>query len=305
MLTMDQKITCFGETLWDILPSGAMPGGAAMNVAIHFKYNGFSPFFISRIGNDSLGKDLLEVLKNKGISTQYIQLDKIHPTGVVKANISNKHAVTYEVAEAVAWDFIEYDEQIASIIAGSDFFIYGSLAARSTTSHNTILQYLKFARYKVFDVNLRPPHYSPKLIQQLMSHANIVKMNYHELIEVLSWFGKIAPEKQAMEYIKQRFNLDMLLISRGEKGAIVLNEKDFVEHAGFKVKVEDTIGSGDAFLAAFISQLIKQVAPQQALEFASATGACVATRSGGLPQFSEKEIYNFIRTYSMHPDAEQ
>lgn len=291
---MDQQIICFGEALWDILPKGAMPGGALMNVAIHLKYNGFSPLLLSRIGNDRLGKDLLEVLREKGIATRYIQLDEIHPTSMVTANISNTREVSYEITPGVSWDYLAYDEQAVQMVTQSELFIYGSLASRHKATYGTLIKYLGLAKVKVLDVNLRPPHYSPKLIEQLLTYADIVKMNHYELIEITSWFGKNIGQKEAMEYIKLRFKLDMVLITRGEKGAILLDAKGFIEHNGFQVKVEDTIGSGDAFLAAFLSKMIRGEDLQKALEFASATGALVATKSGALPAFSESQILGFI-----------
>lgn len=123
------QIICFGEVLWDVLPSGKMPGGAPMNVAIHLTYNGFSPLIISRVGNDDLGKELVRFLQQKNISTQWIQTGEAHLTGVVKANISDKNEVTYKIVEPVAWDYIQYDEQVGELVAASDVFIYGSLAA--------------------------------------------------------------------------------------------------------------------------------------------------------------------------------
>jgi len=296
---MDQQVICFGESLWDMLPNTLMPGGAPMNVATHLKYSGFSPVLISRVGNDALGKELIDVLKKKGIDIRFIQIDEIHPTSVVKANLDNNREITYEIASSVAWDYITFDEQIAQIVAQSDLFIYGSLASRNKTTYNTLLKYLSLAKVKVLDINLRPPHYSPKLIQQLLNWADIVKMNDRELVEVMSWFGKIAPEKEAMEYINSRFNVRTLLISRGQKGAILLNEDSYFEHAGFQVDVVDTIGSGDAFLAAFLGKMIHNVPIQEALEFACATGALVATRSGALPEFTYTEIHNFIQKQNL------
>jgi fructokinase len=297
---MDKKIVCFGEMLWDRLPSGDMPGGAPMNVAIHLKYNGFSPLFISRIGNDVLGENLMSVLKEKGISTTHIQVDNTHPTSIVKANIDNKREVNYDIPPAVSWDYIAYDEQVIQQVAKSRLFIYGSLASRSRATYDTLTKYIALASVKVYDVNLRPPHYSPKLIEQLLSYADIVKMNHYELIEIMSWFGKVISQPEAMEYIKLRFKLDKVLITRGEKGAILLDEKGFIEHNGFQVEVADTIGSGDAFLAAFLSKILKGMDAGQALAFASATGALVATKSGALPQFSDTEILDFVKHYP-HP----
>ncbi len=113
---MMQKIICFGETLWDMLPSGKMPGGAPMNVAIHLTYHQFAPVIISRVGNDDLGKELLDFLHEKNVSTRYIQTGQTHLTGVVKANISNKTEVTYKIVEPVAWDYIQYDDAVADLV---------------------------------------------------------------------------------------------------------------------------------------------------------------------------------------------
>ena len=161
---MNHKIICFGETLWDMLPSGHMPGGAPMNVAIHLKYNGYAPVVISRVGTDDLGEALLDFLTSKGLTTRFIQVGKTHLTGVVKVNVDDKNEVTYKIVEPVAWDYIQYDEAAARQVAESDVLVYGSLASRSATSRDTLLQYLPMARLKVFDVNLRPPYYSPERI---------------------------------------------------------------------------------------------------------------------------------------------
>lgn len=287
---MMQTIICFGETLWDMLPTGKMPGGAPMNVAIHLKYNQYSPILISRVGNDDLGKGLLDFLKEKQISTQYIQTGETHLTGVVKANISNKHEVSYKIVEPVAWDYIQYDEQVARLVAQSDVFIYGSLAARSVTTQETLLRYLGLAKFKIFDVNLRAPHYTPERVQQLLHYADIVKMNHLELQEVAGWLGKVPDEKSNMQLVKQHFNLDQLIVTRGEDGAAVLTGSDYYEQAGFPVEVEDTIGSGDAFLATYLGNFLQQQPAQDCIKKACMIGAYVATCKGATPVYNPKQI---------------
>ena len=87
---MKSQITIFGEMLWDMLPTGKQPGGAPMNVAIHLKNFGLNPAFISRIGDDDLGGELMEYLDNKGLITDFVQTGITHLTGVVKVNLTNK-----------------------------------------------------------------------------------------------------------------------------------------------------------------------------------------------------------------------
>lgn len=283
---MSHKIICFGETLWDMLPSGKMPGGAPMNVAIHLTYNNYSPLMISRVGRDDLGAELLAFLKSKNVPATYIQTDQTHLTGFVTANISNKNEVSYEIVEPVAWDFIQYDEQAASQVAQSDVFIYGSLAARNAVSRETLLRYLPLAPLRVFDVNLRPPFYSREQVGQLMPFADIVKMNDQELKEVAAWFELEGSTEQAqMQALRQQFGLQLVLVTRGENGAAVLSQQGYFEHPGFQVEVADTIGSGDAFLATFLSNYLQQKPLAEALKNACAVGAFVASRPGATPEY--------------------
>jgi fructokinase len=255
-----------------------------MNVAIHLTYNNFSPLIISRVGNDDLGKELLDFLRGKQVSTQWVQTGETHLTGVVKANISDKNEVTYKIVEPVAWDYIQYDEQVAELVTASDVFIYGSLAARNATTRDTLLQYLELAKFKVLDVNLRPPYYNQQRTQKLLQHADAAKMNHQELVEISGWFGWAGNEKEQMQAVKNYFNLQLLIVTRGDKGAAALTDAGYQEHEGYKVEVEDTIGSGDAFLATFLKDYLQHEPVEKALANACLVGAYVATQRGATPR---------------------
>jgi fructokinase len=283
---MNHKIICFGETLWDMLPSGHLPGGAPMNVAIHLKYQQHAPLIISRVGTDDLGEALLDFLQTNELSTRYIQVGKTHLTGVVKVNMDDKNDITYKIVEPVAWDYIQYEEAAARLVRDSDVFLFGSLASRNPTTRATLLQYLPLARYKVFDVNLRPPYYSPEGILALLHHADLVKMNHQELAQIAGWIGLAAgSEQQLLQAVKDRFDLQLVLVTRGENGAAVLSAEGYCEHPGYPVTVADTIGSGDAFLATFLSHFLRQQALPVCLQQACLVGAFVASRPGATPAY--------------------
>jgi fructokinase len=256
-----------------------------MNVAIHLKYNNYSPIIISRVGTDDLGEALLNFLKKKEVSTEYIQLGKTHLTGVVKVNVDDKCEITYKIVEPVAWDYIQYEEEVAQVVAQSDVFVYGSLAARNQTTRETLLQYLPVAQLKVFDVNLRPPHYNPERTQQLLQFADVVKMNHQELEIITGWLGLTGDEQQKMAAIKERFGLQLAIVTRGENGAAVLTNEGYLEHPGYKVEVEDTIGSGDSFLATFLSNYLQQQPIAVCLQKACLVGAYVASHKGATPAY--------------------
>ncbi len=283
---MRTTIVCFGETLWDMLPQGSMPGGAPMNVAIHLTYQGFSPLVISRTGEDRSGNELSEVLQQKRVSTQWIQKDSAYQTGVVQADVLDKNNVRYTIVEPVAWDFIEYDQQVAALVQQSDVFIYGSLAARNQTTRLTLQKYLQQAAFKVFDVNLRPPHYTPELTIQLLKQAQIVKMNHQELAEIMGWHKAPTHERESMEFLKGLFGWQILIVTRAEKGAALLSNQGYIENSGFQVEVEDTIGSGDAFLATFLSNYLHKQPLADCLTKACMIGAFVATQPGATPFYT-------------------
>ena len=265
-----------------------------MNVAVHLRNFGLESRMISRVGDDDLGKELLDFIIDKGIPADTIQRDQTHSTGVVEANVSDSNEVTYEIIQPVAWDYIQYDESLVTCVKQSDVFIYGSLAARSEHSRDTLYQLLETAALKVFDVNIRPPHYSREIIEHLLVQANIVKMNHHELAEIVAWYGTQSSEEAAMQDLMERFSLQTVCVTRGENGAVVLNQEGFVQQTGFPVKVADTIGSGDSFLAAFLYKTLQGETTQKTLEFACATGAYVATQRGATPAFTEQTIEAFL-----------
>lgn len=292
---MNTNIICFGEMLWDVLPSGKLPGGAPMNVAIHLQYQGFTPVVISRVGHDDAGTDLQGYLQKKGVNTQWVQVDEQQQTGVVMANVSNRSEVSYDIVQPVAWDYIQLDEGLRQLVSESDFFVYGSLAARSETSRQTLLSLLKAAKVKVFDVNLRPPHYSREVLEPLLQQADIVKMNHHELMEIAGWYQELTDEKSGMAFLREQYALQTIVVTRGENGAAVLSAEGYFEQEGFSVVVEDTIGSGDAFLASFLSNIIKGKAYPEALRQACAMGALVATRKGATPEIATEDVEKLIK----------
>jgi fructokinase len=136
-------------------------------------------------------------------------------------------------------------------------------------------------------VNLRPPYYNQERIGLLLQFADIVKMNHQELEQITAWFNLAAGgEQQQMQAVKEQFGLQLVIVTRGENGAAVLTDQGYFEHPGYQVEVADTIGSGDAFLATFLSNYLQQQAPSEALKRACAVGAYVATRQGATPTYA-------------------
>lgn len=288
------RVVCFGEILWDLLPSGARPGGAPMNVAYHLNKLGLRPAMISRVGRDDRGREILEVLARQGLPLTYVQEDPTQPTGVVNATIGANHEVSYDIVAPVAWDFIQGEERLTRLVQGAEFFVFGSLAARQATSRNTLFQLIEAAAFRVADINLRAPHYSREVLEPLLRHTNLLKLNEHELPILANWFQELSGREEQVQLIQDRFQIPTIVVTMGGNGALLNKEGTVTTHPGYRVAVEDTVGSGDAFLAGFLSATKQGLSAAESLQFANAMGAFVATKSGAWPDYEVQEVKDLI-----------
>lgn len=284
------EVVCFGEILWDILPTGAKPGGAPMNVAYHLRKLGISPALITRIGKDQWGRDLLTLMNEQQISTDFFQVDESLTTGVVNAKINLNNEVTYDIVKPVAWDNIMWQNGMGTLISEAAYFVFGSLASRSEVSRNTLFQLIEKAKYRVLDINLRAPHYSKDAVEQLMAKANLLKLNHDELKLIGSWYTNAGSDIDLIKAILGKYNIDKVVVTKGAEGAILFCNDVLYSYPGIKITVADTVGSGDSFLAALLQGFINNKKPEQALQFACAVGALVATYSGACPDYKPEEI---------------
>jgi fructokinase len=289
---MNKLVVCFGEVLWDILPTGRQPGGAPFNVAVHLHQLGQPVAFISRVGDDELGRELLDFITAKGLGNDHVQRGETHLTGVVQANVDDAHEVVYKIVQPVAWDYIHYDAGLAALVVQAHVLVYGTLAARQADTRATLYRLLESARFKVFDVNLRAPHYTPEVTKHLLAQADLVKLNHHELAEVTGWFGNEAPagREEAIRWLAERFDLQAVCVTCGADGALFYTKGQHYRAPGLPVTVRDTIGSGDAFLAALLRGWLVGDEPGAALRFACAAGALVATQPGATPALTAADV---------------
>lgn len=290
-------IICFGEILWDMLPGGAKPGGAPLNVAIHLKKQKQNPLLISKVGNDTIGYKLIDFLNKFELKTDLIQTDKKLPTSQVLIRLDKNKNATYEICEPVAWDNIKFNTQIENEVKKTDLFVFGTLASRKETTLKTLLRIIDNTNAtKLLDVNLRPPYNDKTLVEKLLHLSDFAKLNNDELSEIATWNNVTGSEEELILWFSGFFKCPIVCITRGEKGAVLLLENKLFSHSGFKIKTADTVGAGDSFLASLVANLSKNISPEKALEHACATGAFVASKEGAVPNYSEKEIIKIIKT---------
>ena len=295
MKIKNNQILCIGEILWDNLPSGAKPGGAPMNVALHLNRIGQKVSISSKVGNDDQGKKLIAFLEDSGLRTDLIQIDETLPTSEVLVHLDENNNATYEICEPVAWDKLILTDSLINQAKSSGLIIYGTLASRNPETRNTILQLLENDVVKLIDVNLRQPYDTREIVEQLILKSDIVKLNDEELGVFGQWYNKHKHDEESLvRWFAEEFNSKMVIVTKGDKGALLYSDGEFFDHPGFKVDAVDTVGAGDAFLAGFIAALLEGKTNDKALEFACAAGAFVASKAGATPEYDRIEIEQLL-----------
>jgi fructokinase len=289
------NLTCFGEVLWDCFDSGKRLGGAPLNMCFRFNSLGLKAHMISAVGNDELGQALLSEINEKGLSTELIYVHESKPTSIVEVVLDKNGSAQYRIVTDTAWDNISLTEQIRSTVKNTDIFVFGSLIARTEGSFNTLNQLLADTNFKVFDVNLRAPHYQLEKLVALMNQADFIKLNDDELYEIAKLMGsKYHSLEQNLAFIAKQTHTDYLCVTKGNHGALLSIKGKNYYNSGYHVDVVDTVGAGDSFLGSLIYQLCMESPPQQAINFACAVGAMVAQQQGATPILSHQLINAFI-----------
>ena len=286
---------CFGEVLWDVFPANKKIGGAPLNVALRLQSFGADTGIISRIGNDENGNELLSYISEKGVNISCIQIDDNHKTGCVNVTLDKNGVASYEIEFPVAWDRIEALENCKNSVKTSDVFIYGSLACREEVTKRALIDLLQYSKYKVFDVNLRAPFYSINLLLSLMRISDFIKCNDEELIEVCKALNfNSSSIKEQVEFLSKHTQTNQICVTKGKEGAALLYNGEFYNNSGYSIKVADTVGAGDSFLASLISKLLTNTDPDEALNYACAVGALVASKVGANPTIENLEIIELL-----------
>ncbi|MBE9584462.1 carbohydrate kinase [Mucilaginibacter sp. JRF] len=297
MLHQQNLAVCYGEVLWDILPDGPQAGGAPLNVCYHLNKLGLPAGMISRIGDDENGRELMALIKSAGIAAGLIQTDNVYKTGVVIADVNGSEEVKYTIVSPVAWDHIVYNDEQTEVLSAARYLVYGTLASREATSRDTLFKLLETDAIKVFDVNLRPPHFTPTLLHDLLLKTDILKCNQEEINIICELFGAPDDNHSQILFLQEKFGLSEIILTRGRNGALYFNGSDVFQAHPPIIKMADTIGSGDAFLAAFIYNHNQSKPAQTIIDNAVAMGAFVASKKGGCPAYQPTELHEFLNLH--------
>lgn len=300
--TKNSNIVLFGEVLADAFPDKTVLGGAPFNVARHLKAFGQTPVLISRLGDDALGHEVMDVITQSGMETLGIQCSQKYPTGRVQVKIDGK-TNHFEILPEQAYDYIHPAVVRMTTLSASPSLVYfGTLAQRQPVSARALKSMLRSTdAAKFLDINLRAPWYDEATIQYSLQYANIVKLNNEEL-DVLTKLLNLTSQEPASRVTEliQRFDLEQIIVTCGENGSWQIGKTGKKIEAKLKkplANLVDTVGAGDGFAAVWILGLQKRWSIAKTLERSNTFATAICAIRGAIP--GSAAFYEpFIREWS-------
>lgn len=285
---MPYKITGLGEILWDVFPDGKKLGGAPANFAYFAKNLGQEGFIASRVGDDSMGKEILASLEKLNLSRDFIQIDFRHPTGTVEVRVDTDGQPDYIIRESVAWDFLKLSQKWKELAMQVDAVCFGTLAQRSPRSRETIIDFLSLSgksAIKILDMNLRQDFYSLEVIERSLELSTILKLNEDELKLIRKMTGAHQGESDIVfcRELMDKYNMKLVCVTKGGQGSLLIDKNNHYSHSGYKINVIDTVGAGDAFTAAVVIGYLNGANLKEMSDAANRLGSWVCSQEGPTP----------------------
>jgi fructokinase len=314
-MTKQSLMVGLGEVLWDFLPSGKLLGGAPTNFAYMACVLGDWGVVASRVGKDNLGQEACDQLEKLGLNTKYLQADSQSRTGTAGVTIDSAGQPTFTIDESVAWDGLQWTPEWQELAARADVICFGSLAQRSPVSADTIDRFLnncKSDALRIFDVNLRQCYYEKEVLERSLHHANIVKLSEQELSVVGAMLGLQGNSAKLLaRQLRQKYELELVGVTRGARGSLLVSEHECVCHPGFAVNVVDSVGAGDAFTACLAHHYVRGHSLSEISGYANRFASWIATQVGATPAINPPQVQELLRgagaargcANGLHPDV--
>lgn len=288
-----------GEILWDILPAGRILGGAPTNFAYMSNILGNRGVAASRLGDDPLGQEARQRLQSLGVTDEYVQHDHDFPTGTAEVLIDSTGQPTFTIRESVAWDCLQWTPAWQQLSSDANVICFGSLAQRTPASADTIDRFLRNTRpdaLRIFDANLRQSYYDPAVLTRSLERSNILKLSDQELPVIASHLGlNNVNEEELVHGLIREFHLDLVCITRADRGSQLLSQSECVSHPGFAVDVVDAVGAGDAFTACLAHYFVRGHALVEIAEYANRVASWVTTQQGATPFIQPRQIQAVLK----------
>ena len=287
---MGKRIVAMWDGLWDLFPDGPRFGGATANFACHSSILGAEVYMVSGVGEDEHGEALLQVYQKHRVNYDLVQVLQDYPTGIVHVELTESGLPTFTIGENAAWDHWEWNQEIEEAVRKADALYFGTLGQRGDTARAGVRNALAIAQNqnipRILDINLRAPFYNDSLIRDSIDLCSVLKLSDEELKRVTqacklnSHIGDTA----ALKELSSKFDLELVVMTRGAEGAVLISEEELVEQPGEPVTVVDTVGAGDSFTASMTLDLLEGKDYPQILKTACRVAAGVCSHAGAVPE---------------------
>jgi len=281
------RIVAIGEVLWDLLPDGKELGGAPANFAYHADALGADVCLVTRIGDDPLGREVLDRFRRLGLPTDSVQMDDGVPTGTVSVDLGSGGKPSYVIHENVAWDRLAVAETARTAVRDADALYFGTLAQRGEPARSAIRALVAAAPPKalrILDLNFRPPFVGRDVIEGSLPMANVLKLSDEELPVLADLIGLDGSTRQQITELARHYRFSVVALTRGARGSLLWRDGSWSDHSALTTAVRDTIGAGDAFAAALTLGVLTGWSLQQINSRANEVAAYVCSQSGAMPR---------------------
>jgi fructokinase len=293
-------IFVIGEILFDIFPEGKRLGGAPFNFAYHLKRFGYPVHFISRIGNDENGREILTRIESAGFDPCDIQIDDTHPTGTVQVQLNDIGVPSFNITPSVAFDFIEYLPEIHSkLLKSAELLYFGTIVQRTDHGFSQLQKFLSCKKtncISFYDINLRPDCYSDEILQKSLCNADILKCNAEELQKLKQLAGSNQAPPSFIRHIMAEYSIESVALTKGHDGSEFYTKTGSIHHTTVAsgASIVDTVGAGDAFAAILAMGLLKGWPSQKTISMATEFASRICAVKGAIPE--SKRFYEPVRT---------
>jgi fructokinase len=289
---MNFRITSIGEILYDVYPEYKKLGGAPFNFIYHvWKLSGQGNF-VSRVGDDKNGREMLKFLKSKKFDCKNISVDTHYPTGKVNLRLLENKIPQFTISPESAWDYIELTDSIKSLVAKkTDLLYFGTLSQRSFTTRSTI-EHLLNEKIKFFcDVNLRHNFFNEQMISTTFLKASVIKTNKDELKIITDLlFKREYKINDAAKKLIDEYNLDLLCVTLGSEGAYLFSKDGSNKTKPSVKKIVDTLGAGDAYSAILALGYLHGWEIEKINKYANRLAGDICMVEGAIPE--DDSFYN-------------
>jgi fructokinase len=282
-------ILVIGEILFDLFPNYKRLGGAPFNFAYHLKNFGFDVRFVSKIGRDDAGKEILHKLELARFNLDDIQTDEVHPTGSVNVQLDKRGGPRFDIIADVAYDYIDFfPEYHSSLINTAQMVYFGTLAQSSKAGFENLQAFISHndpETLNLYDINLRPGCHSHLIIENSLSKTDILKLNSEELDKLRQMLFLDMNKEKFVDHLREKYSISSVSLTKGESGSELFTDQGrFNSEPAAAITVVDTVGAGDAYAAMLAAGLLKKWRPEEILEGALLFASRVCEIEGAVPE---------------------